>query len=106
MVSRFAAHPRFRSTVIKFSRRIGEQMEVMEQAWSGQDAAELARFAHWLKGAGGTVGYDAFTDPATRLEQHAKAGDFAQATLVVNELRGIVRRMVVPEDCSAEAATH
>ncbi len=106
VVSRFATHPRFRSTVIKFSQRIGEQMAVMEQAWTAQDAAELARFAHWLKGAGGTVGYDAFTDPAARLEQHAKAGDFEQAALVVGQLRGIVRRMVVPEDCSPAAGTH
>ena len=106
VVSRFATHPRFRSTVIKFSQRIGEQMAVMEQAWTAQDAAELARFAHWLKGAGGTVGYDAFTEPAARLEQHAKAADFEQTALVVDQLRGIVRRMVVPEDCSPAAGTH
>jgi CheY-like chemotaxis protein len=34
VVSRYATHARFRSTVIKFSQRIGEQMAIMEQAWS------------------------------------------------------------------------
>jgi CheY-like chemotaxis protein len=104
VVSRFAMHPRFRSTVIKFGLRIAEQMEAMERAWTARDKAELARFSHWLKGAGGTVGYDAFTEPATRLEQFAKAGDFEQAAAVVEQLRRLVGHMVVPEDRSTETA--
>jgi PAS domain S-box-containing protein len=104
VISRYATHPRFRSTVIKFGQRIGEQMAIMEQALSVRDGAELARFAHWLKGAGGTVGYDAFTEPAALLEQHAKNGDFAQAVLPVEHLRGLVRRMEIPDERSPETA--
>jgi HPt (histidine-containing phosphotransfer) domain-containing protein len=92
--------------VIKFGQRIGEQMAVMERAWASGDQAELARFAHWLKGAGGTVGYDAFTEPAAGLEQCVKCGEFDQAAVFVDQLRGIVRRMVVPEECPPEAAVH
>ncbi|EXI86771.1 MAG: Autoinducer 2 sensor kinase/phosphatase LuxQ [Candidatus Accumulibacter regalis] len=103
VVSRYATHARFRSTVIKFSQRIGEQMAIMEQAWGERDGAELARFAHWLKGAGGTVGYDVFTEPATLLEQHAKSGDFEQALPVVEHLRALVRRMEIPDERSPEA---
>jgi CheY-like chemotaxis protein/nitrogen-specific signal transduction histidine kinase/HPt (histidine-containing phosphotransfer) domain-containing protein len=104
VVSRYATHPRFRSTVIKFGQRIAEQMAIMEQAWSIRDGAELARFAHWLKGAGGTVGYDAFTEPATLLEQLAKAGDFEQAAAVVEHLRSLVRRMAIPQERLPEVA--
>jgi HPt (histidine-containing phosphotransfer) domain-containing protein len=92
--------------VIKFGQRIGEQMASMERAWASGDQAELARFAHWLKGAGGTVGYDAFTEPAAGLEQCVKCGELDQAAVFVDQLRGIVRRMVVPEECPPEAAAH
>ena len=35
---------------------------------ASQDLPELARLAHWLKGAGGTAGFPAFTQPAKHLE--------------------------------------
>lgn len=41
----------------------------------GTLAAQLAVFAHW-KDAPGTVDCDVFTEPAARLEQCAKSGDF------------------------------
>jgi HPt (histidine-containing phosphotransfer) domain-containing protein len=104
VVSRFATHPRFRPTVIKFGKRITEQLAVMERAWAARDGAELASFAHWLKGAGGTVGYDVFTEPAEHLEQCAKSGDFEEAAAVVDQLRGLVRRMAVPQDGAPEIA--
>ena len=34
---------------------------------------ELVSLAHWLKGAGGTLGYDDSTKPAEDLESFAKA---------------------------------
>ncbi len=44
----------------------------MDRAWKDKDYDELAGLAHWLKGAGSTVGYDEFTKPAARLENLAK----------------------------------
>jgi HPt (histidine-containing phosphotransfer) domain-containing protein len=40
----------------------------MQRAIESKDLAELARLAHWLKGAGGTAGFPAFTKPAKYLE--------------------------------------
>ena len=37
----------------------------MHHAWAVGDFSELAQLAHWLKGAGGTAGFPAFT--TTRL---------------------------------------
>jgi HPt (histidine-containing phosphotransfer) domain-containing protein len=66
--------------------------------------AELAALAHWLKGAGGTVGYDAFTVPARTLEGCAKAADGSGARTALDALHGLARRMVVPDEAGAAAA--
>ena len=39
-----------------------------------QDFQELARLAHWLKGAGGTAGFPTFTQPAKHLESLVQTG--------------------------------
>ena len=31
----------------------------MQRAWAKRDLDEMARLAHWMKGAGGTAGFDA-----------------------------------------------
>ena len=54
--------------------------------------------AHWLKGAGGTVGYDDFTAPARNLETLSKAGDAQGTRAALDELRGLEARLVVPEE--------
>jgi HPt (histidine-containing phosphotransfer) domain-containing protein len=56
----------------------------------------LAALAHWLKGAAGTVGYDAFTEPAIELEQMAKARAESQIEAAIRRLRQLERRIVAP----------
>jgi signal transduction histidine kinase/DNA-binding NarL/FixJ family response regulator/HPt (histidine-containing phosphotransfer) domain-containing protein len=60
--------PEFREIVEEFIERIREQLSAMQRAIESKDLAELARLAHWLKGAGGTAGFPAFTKPAKYLE--------------------------------------
>jgi CheY-like chemotaxis protein/HPt (histidine-containing phosphotransfer) domain-containing protein len=101
IVSRLANHPRLRAVVRKFAQQMPERMQAIEQAWQGRDFDMLASLAHWLKGSGGTTGYDAFTAPARTLEQLAKARDEQQIPAAVAELRQIVERMVAPEEVAA-----
>ena len=49
--------PEFRRIVAGFIQRLREQAVAMQAAWERRDLEELARLAHWLKGAGGTVGF-------------------------------------------------
>jgi HPt (histidine-containing phosphotransfer) domain-containing protein len=97
VVSRLADRPRLRATVRQFAQRLGGNLQAMEAARQQGDLVELARLAHWLKGAGGTVGYDAFTEPAACLEQCAKAGSADQIQAVLAELNALAARMVVPK---------
>jgi HPt (histidine-containing phosphotransfer) domain-containing protein len=86
----------------KFIERLDEQLEAMARAWTDRDFGDLANLAHWLKGAGGPVGFDAFTEPAARLEQLAKAQSEAQIEDAIMVLRQLADRIVVSGDENAE----
>ena len=99
LVSRLAANnPRFRPIVVKFAHRLTDQLEAMSKAWNDRNFEELAGLAHWLKGAGGTVGFDAFTEPALGLEQLAKARNTEEVEAAIDELRQLASRIVVSND--------
>jgi signal transduction histidine kinase/CheY-like chemotaxis protein len=96
VTSRLAGHPRLVSAIRKFAARMDAQMRVIDHAFAERDYEELARLAHWLKGAGGTVGFDVFTEPAERLEDAARAAadhDIAQS---LAEIRDYAARLEVP----------
>ena len=96
LVSRLASNPRLHGAVQKFTGRLDEQLNAMDTAWRARNMIELAALAHWLKGAAGTVGYDAFTEPAIELEQQVKSGAESGIAESLQRLRGLQRRIVVP----------
>jgi len=96
IASRLASNPRLRPAVVKFVDRLPEQLDAMESAWKLHDFKALSELAHWLKGAGGTVGFDAFTEPAKELEQLARAGTEDGMNEVIGELRDLASRLVRP----------
>jgi signal transduction histidine kinase/CheY-like chemotaxis protein/HPt (histidine-containing phosphotransfer) domain-containing protein len=61
--------PEFREIVEEFVGRLEDQLATMRTAWNTGDFELVARIAHWIKGSGGTVGFDALTEPAGKLEQ-------------------------------------
>jgi signal transduction histidine kinase/CheY-like chemotaxis protein/HPt (histidine-containing phosphotransfer) domain-containing protein len=96
IVSRLASHPKLKATVLSFATKVPNEMLKMEQALAASDCQQLAHLAHWLKGAAGTVGYDAFTEPAKKLEHFAKASDLASCKKSVKELNYMVSNIVEP----------
>lgn len=71
--NRLALDPKFKPIVLKFLPRLQEKVSLMQNAKVNEDYDGLAELAHWLKGSGGMVGYDSFTDMAANLEESAKA---------------------------------
>lgn len=96
IVSRLAGHAKLRAPILSFSKKVPGEILKMEQALMSKDYPQLAHLAHWLKGAAGTVGYDAFTRPAIELEQFAKAANPDNCKHVVEKLNNMVRYIEAP----------
>ncbi len=84
-----------RALAEQFVTRLGERLDLMVAALDAGDLEELARFAHWVKGTGGGVGFDQLHALASALEIHARAGDVARARQTLETLRAMYPRLQV-----------
>ena len=92
-----AGNKKFRDIICRFVLRLEDQLTAMDEAEIRNDVEELASLAHWLKGAGGTVGFDVFTEPAAELEIHVKNNHREDILESIISLRELAARIVVPE---------
>jgi PAS domain S-box-containing protein len=95
----------FNQIVVGFVNRLHEQLDAMQSAWTDRDFSELADLAHWLKGAGGTLGFDAFSVPAKDLEELAKKQKTERIPDAIQELVELAESIVVLECQPAETLT-
>ena len=96
--SRLADDARLKPAVRKFATRLDERLPVLRRAYRAGNLKELSALAHWLRGAAGTVGYDAFAEPALRLEKAADANDAAACAKELQQIEEMALRVVVPSD--------
>ena len=95
IVSRLAQSPKFSALIKRFTQRLDEQLAAMEKACNENNFDELKALGHWLKGSGGTVGFDDFTEPAKQLEQFANEHDAPKARTCVAKLRALRARITL-----------
>ena len=102
VVSRLSQHPKLRKVVAKFIDQFPTKQAAMDTALARQDLEELSQLAHWLKGAGGSVGFDDYFEPSRELEVACKDSDLTQAAHWLQAIRAIAARMVLdaPPDTS------
>jgi signal transduction histidine kinase/CheY-like chemotaxis protein/HPt (histidine-containing phosphotransfer) domain-containing protein len=96
LVSRFSDQPEFERIIHTFLRSLEENVEKMEEAYEQQDWTSLASLAHWLKGSGGTVGFDEFTKPALALENFVQARQRDQAGKMLNRIKQLKNAILPP----------
>ena len=83
-----------RDFVIRLRRELKAFVETLEKG----EFAELATQAHWLKGAGGTAGFPAFTGPARALEIAAKGKDKGACRQEIANILGLTKRIVMEDE--------
>ncbi len=106
IVSRLADNPKLKPTIERFAGRLSEKLGEMDAAVAKRAFGELAQLAHWLKGAGGTVGFDDFTQPAAELEQAALQSKEPECEALVNTLHDMANRIALaPVGASRSAAS-
>jgi PAS domain S-box-containing protein len=89
--------PKFREIIERFIAALSERRALMQTALNNQNWNDLAAAAHWLKGAGGTVGFECFTEPSRRLEQAARRGSSWDAENCLREIDCLIGRLASPE---------
>ena len=87
--------PEYLSIVEDFVMRLDSRLKQMADMLANKRFNELADEAHWLKGAGGTVGYNAFTSPANNLLDHAREFNYEGSVESFKELLDVRRKIVV-----------
>ncbi len=90
------ANPAIRATVAKFVDGLPARFAQVQAAAAAGDLAAVAQFAHWLKGAGGTVGFSAFWEPAAALEIGAQRGDTQTVGPAIATLAALAARLERP----------
>jgi signal transduction histidine kinase/CheY-like chemotaxis protein len=88
--------PEFQEIVEEFQDSLHAKLDLMEAALSANDMNELALLAHWLKGSGGTAGFNEFTEPALHMEQASMACDRENSRQFLDSLREIASRIELP----------
>ncbi len=96
--------PAFRSIVERFIEGLPIKLEAMCSAWEQRDYDQLADLAHWLKGAGGTVGFAAFTEPARCLERAAREQAEVQIGSTLDDLIELAGAITADPPVEAAAA--
>ncbi|MEE9354803.1 MAG: response regulator [Methylococcaceae bacterium] len=98
LISRLSPNPKFDNIIRDFRKRLCSELDVMNVAWFKQDYAELTRLAHWIKGTGGTVGFDQITEQARHLEMFALLQDDKQIEQRLRNLYQMATRITIPSD--------
>ena len=103
LVSRLSQHPKLRKVVIRFMDEFPRRLALMKQSLAHNDLKDLALHAHWLKGAGGSVGFDAYFEPARHLESACQVDDSVQAGEWLRVIEELSLRMALdaPEGAPA-----
>ena len=95
IISRLASNPKLVRVIAMFVERLPKQIASMHGAATDGDWRTVAELAHWLKGSGGSVGFDVFTEPARRLERHARDGDLEAAREALQAIAALAARLSI-----------
>ena len=87
----------FREIVADFIPQIESKFEEMLKAIEAKDFDALYDLGHWLKGAGGTVGFNHFIEPSQEMELAAKAKDLGACEACFSLMLALSQRIVIPE---------
>lgn len=98
------ADPEFSQIIDEFIERLQLQVGAILTAWARGDLKKLGALAHWIKGSGGTVGFDSLTEPARALEQAVRDQRFDQIESAISRIEELTARIAMrPKPLSTSA---
>ena len=85
----------FHDIVVDFVDKLHLKLDEMDAHLQRKGFADLASDAHWLKGSAGTCGFVEFFEPASLLEEDAKAARAENCFEYLAKLRGLAESIVI-----------
>ncbi|MEP3481196.1 MAG: ATP-binding protein [Fuerstiella sp.] len=95
----------FQGIVEDFQQHLNHKLDLMEAALHAKNDDDLAELAHWVKGAGGTAGFQDFTQVASDLEHASRRGNRSESERRIASLKTLARRIVLPWRNSPSASS-
>ncbi|MFO1092758.1 MAG: PAS domain S-box protein [Planctomycetaceae bacterium] len=89
--------PGYAGILRSFVQRLDRKLDELEAAATTDDIKTVEEIAHWLKGAGGTMGFGCFTEPAARLEREAAERAVASMRMSIKGIRRLAERIEVTD---------
>ncbi len=89
--------PEFFEIVYDFILKLNTSIYEMYQCVEFKDYSKLAKQAHWLKGSGGTCGFEALYSPSCKLEEAALDCNELGCMENLNLIREIALRIQMPQ---------
>ena len=86
-------NPDYRMIVEVFVNRLRMRVPEMRAAVDEAEYNVLAELAHWLKGACGTAGFDAFTEQAASLQSAAQSNNVKAIEFSMGEIESLCQRI-------------
>ncbi len=87
-----------RTIVQDFVLHLRNRILILEAACENRDFHEVEEMAHWLKGAGGSLGFPQFTKPARDLENAARANQSGEMLEQIRAIRKLTNRVRSPNE--------
>lgn len=87
------AGPKYQTIIKRFVEKLNNTLNDFRAAEKDQNFTTLAELAHWLKGSGGTVGFNVFMEPAKKLELAAKSANEEVIGRTIKEIESLTRRI-------------
>lgn len=86
----------FREIVEEFITRLHTRIDQLKQLRKAQDWHQIKLTAHWLKGAGGSVGFPILTTLSRELEEAMEAHDTVSTNRLLDQLETTIARVEMP----------
>ncbi len=93
LTSRLAGHGKLGQIAERFASQLPAKLAEADGAAESGDFEMLASLAHWLKGAGGSMGYDDLFEPSRLLEMAARGGDIHGVNRQLADLNRLAKRI-------------
>ncbi len=87
--------PEFMEIVVEFTKTLRLKIAEMRAAANANAHQTLSELAHWLKGAGGTCGFEEFYEPSVALEKLAKAEESSKYDTSIQFLEALSQSIVI-----------